>query len=178
MGEWLENNREPPINYANQQNPTYRMNRSRGGKLNAGRYDKQKNQVLYYYRLSIFNNMINNVDIDLSGEPDLDAICVQDYKFCPGAPLDFLEDRFGLAFWSAQVTVDLDEIVSIRFVNEQGQDQTQWVLTQKCKLYPQGILSKQYKFTEMQRINTLLVKKAQKEAEEKAAVEQIERPVY
>ena len=129
-------------------------------------------------RLSIFNNMINNVDIDLSGEPDLDAICVQDYKFCPGAPLDFLEDRFGLAFWSAQVTVDLDEIVSIRFINEQGQDQTQWVLTQKCKLYPQGILSKQYKFTEMQRINTLLVKKAQKEAEEKAAVEQIERPVY
>lgn len=30
----------------------------------------------------------------------------------------------------------------------------------------------------MQRINNILVKKAQKQAEEKAAVEQIERPVY
>ena len=76
MGEWLDKNREPPINYANQQNPMYRMNRSRGGKLNAARFDKQKNLVLYYYRSTIFNNMSNNVDIDLSGEPDLDALCV------------------------------------------------------------------------------------------------------
>ena len=51
---------------------------------------------------------------------DLDALCVQDYKFTPGTPVDFLEDRFGLTFWPAMVTVDLDEIVSIRFQNEQG----------------------------------------------------------
>jgi hypothetical protein len=66
MGEWLERNREPPINYANQPNATFRMNRSRTGKLNPGRFDKQKNQVLFYYRSTIFNNMRNNVDLDLS----------------------------------------------------------------------------------------------------------------
>ena len=122
--------------------------------------------------------MRNNVDLDLSDQPDLDALCVQDYKFTPGTPVDFLEDRFGLTFWPAMVTVDLDEIVSIRFQNEQGQEQTQWILTQKCKLYPQGIISKTYKYIEMQRINSILLKKAQKEAEERAAVEQIERPVH
>lgn len=76
IGDWLQKNREPPINYANQQNPTYRMNRSRAGKLNAGRFDKHKNLVLYYYRSTILNHMLNDADIDLSAEPDLDALCV------------------------------------------------------------------------------------------------------
>ena len=51
------------------------------------------------------------------------------------------------------------------------------MLTQKCKIYPQGILSKQYKYTEMQRLNIILLKKAQKEAEERA-FEQSQRPPY
>ena len=118
MGDWLERNREPPINYANQQNAVYRMNRSRAGKLNPGRFDKQKNQVLHYYRLTIFNNMKQNVDLDLSDQPDLDALCVQDYKFAPGIPVEILEDRFGLTFYQVQLQQDLDEIVSYRFQNE------------------------------------------------------------
>ncbi len=94
------------------------MNRTRTGKLNPGRYEKQKNQVLFFYRSTVFNNMRNNIDLDLSAEPDLDAICVHDYKFCQGEQVDILDDRFGLHFWQAQIVVDLDEIVSIRFQND------------------------------------------------------------
>lgn len=111
MREWLDKNREPPVQYANQQNQTFRMNRTRAGKLNLARFDKLKNLVLFYYRSTIFNNMKNNADIDLSNEIDLDALCVQDYKFCAGTHVDILDDRFGLIFQQGIVQVDLDEII-------------------------------------------------------------------
>jgi len=73
----LERNPEPPINYANAQNNLQsKMNKTRNGKLNPSRFDKNKNQVLYYYRSTVYNKMINNEDLDFSNEPDLDAICV------------------------------------------------------------------------------------------------------
>lgn len=55
--------------------------------------------------------MKNNADIDLSNEIDLDALCVQDYKFCAGTHVDILDDRFGLIFCQGIVQADLDEII-------------------------------------------------------------------
>jgi len=103
LGEWLERNKEPPAQYGSQQAGTSKMNKQRGVKLNPGRYDKQKNLVLYYYRSTIFNSMLNNRELDLSGEPDLDTICVQDYKFIERTQVDVMEDRFGLSFQTAYV---------------------------------------------------------------------------
>lgn len=82
IGDWLDQNREPPQQYANKQNAAFVMNKSRPGKLNAYRFEKQKNLILHYYRATIFNHMRNNTVIDLSQDIDLDAVCVQDYKFC------------------------------------------------------------------------------------------------
>jgi hypothetical protein len=62
--------------------------------------------------------MKQNIDLDLSNQPDLDALCIQDYKFAPGTPVDILEDRFGLTFYQGQLLQVLDEIVSYRFQNE------------------------------------------------------------
>ena len=47
-------------------------------------------------------------------------------------------------------------------------EKSEWLLTNKCKLYPQGILSKTYKYREIMRINQVLIEKAQKEAAERA----------
>jgi len=80
--------------------------------------------------------MKNKTNMDLSAEVDLDAVCVQDFKLENGMKIDILEDRFSLVTKQAVICTELDEVVNVELVVEEGvQRQTNWILTTKCKIY-------------------------------------------
>jgi len=85
--------------------------------------------VLYYYRQTCLNSMINKSDIDLSGEIDLDMADVQDFKVATRMKVDYLEDRFVPLAFSGIILQDLDEIVQFKYANNEGQEQTMWILS-------------------------------------------------
>lgn len=43
MNDWLEKNKEPPLQYQGTGQQVFRMNKSRGGILNSNRYLKHQN---------------------------------------------------------------------------------------------------------------------------------------
>lgn len=174
LGDWLEKNKEPPVQFAQQMSgqQIFKMNKTRNGILNASRYNKHQNQVLYYYRQTCYNNMKNKTDIDLSQEVDLDMVDVQDYKFVGKQKVDLLEDRFVPHAVTATILTDLDEIAQLKITHNDGtQDQVNWILTQKCKIFSHGLIASLYKSREMARISEVLIKRAEVEAQTRAKLE-------
>ena len=55
--------------------------------------------------------------------------------------VDILEDKFVPVIIPGIIMTDLDEIVNVKSLPEDGSpEQTQWILTQKVKIFPQGII--------------------------------------
>lgn len=64
------------------------------------------------------------------------------------------------------MVTDLDEICSVR-VTAEPQDLISWILTQKCKIYPQGLVQSLYKSKELRRISQVLTKNEELEQQKK-----------
>lgn len=61
--------------------------------------------------------------------------------------VDILEDKFVPVIIPGIVMTDLDEIVNVKSLPEDGSpEQTQWILTQKVKIFPQGIIQRSHKY--------------------------------
>lgn len=61
--------------------------------------------------------------------------------------VDILEDKFVLSIIPGIILTDLDEIVNVKSLPEDGSpEQTQWILTQKVKIFPQGIIQRSHKY--------------------------------
>lgn len=172
LSDWLDKNKEPPLQYQHggvgQQQNVYRMNKTRNGVLNGQRFNKQLNQVLFYFRQTCLNHMKNKSDIDLSHEVDFDAVDVQDFKLVTGMKVDIMECKFAPHVNQATIMTDLDEIVSVRITQDDGQDQISWILAQKCKIFCHGLYQTTHRFKDMLRISDVIQKRAEIEAAQRA----------
>jgi len=61
--------------------------------------------------------------------------------------VDILEDKFVPVIIPGIIMTDLDEIVNVKSLPEDSSpEQTQWILTQKVKIFPQGIIQRSHKY--------------------------------